>query len=119
MRQSKATGIRIRLRLGMADGVTLSDNDSSGRMRTEPLLCTFALLGACRWLLAQIGLFCRTPSRGLVRRRLLWVRRCARLVALAAGSRWFGGGCEPVLMEGFLDAAGGGGADALVDRECL
>ena len=28
-------------------------------------------------------------------------------------------GCEPVLLEGFLDPPGGGGADALVDRECL
>ena len=29
-------------------------------------------------------------------------------------------GCEPVLLEGFLDALGGGmGSDALVDGECL
>ena len=87
--------------------------------RAPSRLCTFALLGACRRVPAQIGLFCRIPSRGLVRRRLLWVRRSARLVAFAAGSRWFGGGFEPVLIEGLLDAPGGGGAEALVDRECL
>ena len=29
-------------------------------------------------------------------------------------------GCEPVLLEGFLDAPGGGmGSDALIDGECL
>ena len=29
-------------------------------------------------------------------------------------------GCEPVLLEGFLDVPGGGmGSDALVDGECL
>src|SRR5262249_41967521 len=30
-----------------------------------------------------------------------------------------GGGCQPVVLESLLDAPGGGGADALVDRLCL
>src|SRR5215475_14483128 len=48
------------------------------------------------------------------------MRRRAWPIACTAGSRWFrGGGCEPVLVEGFLDAPRGGGSDALVDRECL
>jgi hypothetical protein len=41
---------------------------------------------------------------------------------LAAGSCWRGfccDGCQPVVFKGFSDALGGGGADALVDRECL
>ncbi len=46
----------------------------------------------------------------------------ARLMAFAAGSRLLGlrgGGCQPVVLDGLLDAPHGGGADALVDRECL
>ena len=38
------------------------------------------------------------------------------------GSRWLGlggGGCQLVVSEGFLDALGAGGADALVDRQGL
>ena len=44
-----------------------------------------------------------------------------RLVALAAWSLWLElrGGCQPVVLEGFLDPSRGGGADALVDRVCL
>jgi hypothetical protein len=40
----------------------------------------------------------------------------------ALGSRWLGlqgDGWQRVLAEGFLDSPGGGGTDALVDRECL
>jgi hypothetical protein len=43
-------------------------------------------------------------------------------MALDAGSRWRGfccDGCQLVAFEGFSDALGGGGSDALVDRECL
>jgi len=45
---------------------------------------------------------------------------CLRV--FAAGHRWlrpWGGGCQPVVLEGLLDAPGRRGADALVDRECL
>ena len=47
---------------------------------------------------------------------------CVWSMVLAAGSRWLGiggGGWQLVPVEGFLDALGGGGADALVDRQCL
>jgi hypothetical protein len=43
-------------------------------------------------------------------------------MAFVAGSHWLGrrgGGCQLVVVEGFLDAMGGWGADALVDREGL
>src|SRR5215468_4989791 len=43
-------------------------------------------------------------------------------MALAVGSPWlglWGGGCQLVVLDGLLDASRGGGADALVDRECL
>ena len=43
-------------------------------------------------------------------------------MAFAVGSRppgLRGGGCQPVVLEGLLDAPGGRGADALVDRLCL
>jgi hypothetical protein len=41
---------------------------------------------------------------------------CGRLRAFAA----LGPGCAyAVVAEGFPDAAGGGGPDALVDRQCL
>ena len=41
---------------------------------------------------------------------------------MAVGGRWLGlrgGGCQFVVLDGLLDAPRGGGADALVDRECL
>ena len=66
-------------------------------------------LGACPWTGA-----CLTASWGSAGR--------ARPVAFVAGSRWLGlrgGGCQLVPLEGFLDALGGGGADALVDRKGL
>jgi len=43
-------------------------------------------------------------------------------MVFAARSRllgFWGGGCQPVVLDGLLDAPRGGGADALVDRECL
>jgi len=43
-------------------------------------------------------------------------------MTFAAGSRWMGlcrDGCQFVMIEGFLNTLGGGGADALVDRQCL
>jgi hypothetical protein len=43
-------------------------------------------------------------------------------MALAASGRWREfccDGCQPVKFEGFSDALGGGGSDALVDRERL
>jgi hypothetical protein len=43
-------------------------------------------------------------------------------MAFVARIRWLGlqsGGWQPVPPEGFLNALGGGGADPLVDRECL
>jgi hypothetical protein len=43
-------------------------------------------------------------------------------MAFAAGRLWSalrGGGRQRVPLEGFLDALGGGGADALVDSQCL
>ncbi len=42
---------------------------------------------------------------------------CGRLRAFAAGGPGCGAGA--VVAEGFLDAPGGGGSDALVDGECL
>ena len=45
------------------------------------------------------------------------------LLRVAFGGRrrpWFcGADCEPVLMEGLLDALRNVGSDALVDAECL
>src|SRR5262249_40398688 len=49
-----------------------------------------------------------------------WPAAC--LMAFAAGSRWLGlggGECQPVALEGLLDAPRGRSADALVDRQCL
>jgi len=43
-------------------------------------------------------------------------------MAFAVGSQWlglWGGGCQPEVLEGLLDVPRGGGADALVDRQCL
>ena len=43
-------------------------------------------------------------------------------MTFAAGSRWMGlcrDGCQFVMIEGFLNTLGGGGADALVDGQCL
>jgi len=41
-------------------------------------------------------------------------------MAFAFGRGWLGlGGGRPVVLEGFLDPPCSGGADALVDRECL
>jgi hypothetical protein len=45
-----------------------------------------------------------------------------RLMAFAVVSRLLGlrgGGSQLVVLKGLLDAPCGGGADALVDRECL
>jgi len=43
-------------------------------------------------------------------------------MAVAVGNRWlglWGGGCQPVILEGFLDSLSSGGAETLVDGECM
>jgi hypothetical protein len=42
-------------------------------------------------------------------------------MTFAVAGRWLGlgGGGQLVVLEGLLDSPGGGGADALVDRQCL
>jgi hypothetical protein len=58
------------------------------------------------------GLFCRFLGCG----------GRTRLMAFAVGRRRLrlgGGRCQPVVLEIFLDPPRSGGADALVDRECV
>jgi hypothetical protein len=51
-----------------------------------------------------------------------WIAASVCGLSAFTGSRWLGlggGGCQLVVSEGFLDALGAGGADALVDRQGL
>ena len=71
-------------------------------------------------LAVLVGLFLALRRHVRSARLNLWT--AAWLVALAVDGRWLGlrgGGCQPVALEGFLDAPGGRGADVLVDGECL
>src|SRR5215470_4678196 len=107
--------------------LTLCDRLRAALKRASPPLWSGTWVARVAVVTAPERLFCRTPgwARPWTAACLMgsWGRgRGIRLVAFAAGGCWLGllsSGCQLVVLEGLLDAPRGGGADALVDRQCL